>query len=62
MIGTANRDDIDIFASDQLAVVFAALWGSSKGRPRLIADTAIHITDGNDITVQLPPLFAITLP
>jgi hypothetical protein len=53
VVGTANGDDVDILASEQIVVVFTGKRRTSKSSLCLIAHMAIHITDRCDVAIQL---------
>ena len=53
MVGTADRDDIDILASDQVEIIFAGERRAAERGLGLIAHIAIDVTHRGNIAVEL---------
>ena len=53
MVRTADRDDIDILATDQISIVFAGERSAAESSLGLISYMAINITNGSDVAVEL---------
>ena len=52
MVGRANRDDVDVAAREQVAIVFVDRRRAAKRGPRLLANIAIDVADRNDIAMR----------